>query len=117
MVADAPLEEIGAARGAPKDWSEQIEAAEVLPAYASLDIWEKEKEKKRAGEVIRVKHTAEARSLMVAGEQCSADNDWLTARLAWKEASRATEALIMPQETAGVIMYEECVYQTALSYR
>ena len=107
---------MGAAGGEPRDWSEQVEAAEVL-LFASLDIREKEKEKKRAVEVVRIKLTAEAKLLMVAGEQCSADNDWHEAKWAWKEASRATEALIPPGEMAGVMMYEECVYQIALSYR
>ena len=96
---------------------EQVEAAEVLPAFGSFDIREKDKEKKRAAEVVRIKLTTEARLLMVAGEQCSADNDWLAVRLAWKEASRVTEAFIMPGETAGVIIYEVSMYQTALSYR
>ena len=57
-----------AAGGAPRVRSEQVEAAEVLPAFASLDIREKEKEKKRAAEVVRIKLTAEAKLLMVAGE-------------------------------------------------
>ena len=65
---------------------------------------------KRDTEVVRIKLTAEAKLLMVKGEQCSADNDWHEARLAWKEARRATEALVLPGETAGVLMYEECVY-------
>ena len=55
--------------------------------------------------------------LMVKGEQCSADNNWHEARLALKETRRAMEALVLPGEMAGVLMYEECVYQIALSYR
>ena len=86
-----------------------------MPSIASRDI--REKEKKRAAEVVRIKLTAEAKLLMVKGEQCSADNDWHEVRLAWKEARRATEALVLPGETAGVLMYEECVYHIALCYK
>ena len=67
-----------AAGGAPRVRSEQVEAAIVLPSFASLDI--REKERKRAAEVFRIKLMAEAKLLMVKGEKCSADIDWHKAR-------------------------------------
>ena len=54
---------------------------------------------------------------MVKGEQCSADNDWPEARLAWKGARREAEALVLPGEMTGVVMYEGCSYQMALHKR
>ena len=72
-----------------------------------MEIREKEKEKKRAVEMVRVKLTAEARLLMVAGEQCLADNDWLAARQAWKEASRVTETMNMKRRVKVKIAEED----------
>ena len=44
---------MGASGGAPSDWAQQIDAAEVLPSFASMDI--REKKKKIAAEVGRIK--------------------------------------------------------------
>ena len=55
---------MGAVGGAPRDCSQQVEAADVLPSFASRDIRD-----------IREKEGAavEAKMLMVKGEQCSAE--------------------------------------------
>ena len=42
---------------------------------------------------------------------------WHEARLAWKEVRRAMEALVLPGDMAGVLMYEECIYQMALCFK
>ena len=52
-----------------------MEAADTLPLFTGVDFREKAKE--TAEKEVRIKLTAETKMLMVKGEQCSADQDWL----------------------------------------